>query len=147
MLSVQIHHVALYVRDMERSLHLFQDLLGFQMQWRLPSVGGRKLSALLGIPGIEAEIAYLQNQKNPVALELVRLVHPPSTAKSEGSTAPGQALISLSVRDLDGLYTNLEKDGWKPFTPAIAMPTPQGTMARICCFRTEEGMTIELIEE
>ncbi len=146
-MSSKLHHVALYVMDMERSLHLFRDLLGFQLQWRLPTVGGRKLSALLGTPEIEAEIAYLQNQDSPVALELVRLIHPSSTVKSESFTQPGQMLISLTVRDLDGLCKGLEEEGWKPFTPGIEMPTPHGAMARLCCFRTEEGITVELIEE
>jgi catechol 2,3-dioxygenase-like lactoylglutathione lyase family enzyme len=146
-MSSKLHHVGLYVKDMERSLHLFQDLLGFQLQWRLPSVGGSKLSALLGIPKIEAEIAYLQNQASPVALELVRLINPSSTAKFESFIQPGQVLISLMVRDLNGLCKGLEEEGWKPFAPGIEMHTPQGTMARLCCFRTEERITVELIEE
>lgn len=146
-MSSQLHHMALYVMDMEKSLHLFQDLLGFRLQWRLPSVGGRKLSAILGIPAINAEIAYLQNQNSPVALELVRLIHPSSTAKSESFAQPGQVLISLTVKDLDGLCKALEEEGWKPFTPGIEMPTPQGALARLCCFRTEEGITVELIED
>ena len=146
-MSSKLHHIALYVLDMDRSLHLFQDLLGFRLQWRLPSVGGRKLSALLGIPKIEAEMAYLQNQDSPVALELVRLIHPSSEPAPESYTQPGRVLISLQVRDLDGLCKRLEKEGWKPFTPGIEMSTPQGTPARLCCFRTEEGITIELIEE
>jgi len=36
-----LHHVTVFVRNMDRALHLFQDILGLELLWRKAPVGGR----------------------------------------------------------------------------------------------------------
>jgi catechol 2,3-dioxygenase-like lactoylglutathione lyase family enzyme len=142
-----LHHVTVFVRDMDRALHLFRDILGFELLWRKVPVGGRKLSALVDIPDIELELAFLQGRPGGVAVELARMIRPTlgePQAKIEG---PGTSGLCLMVKDLDGVHQRLTEEGWSPFTACMEMMTPEGDPIRAFCFRTDEGMNVELIEE
>lgn len=142
-----LHHVSVFVADMDRALHLFKDILGFELLWRVPSAGGRKLSALLGIPDMEAELAYLQRSTNDVAIELSRLIRPTMDTPPVQFGGVGTIGLSLIVEDLDGLHRRLSEEGLTPLTPCMEMRSPEGVLIRVFCFRTEEGVTIELIEQ
>ena len=72
----RIHHVALFVSNMERALHLFQNILGLKPAWHAAEVKGNRMAALLGIPDIRMEIVYLQNGPDDAAVELCRVIHP-----------------------------------------------------------------------
>ncbi|MGB6068551.1 MAG: VOC family protein [Desulfomonilaceae bacterium] len=145
-MSTDVHHMAFFVVDLERTLHLFQDILGFSLVWRVESVGGSTLSSVVGIPGMKAEIAYLEERPGGVAVELIRLIQPSKERRPGDFGVPGSVSLSLVVEDLDGLYQRLCKEGWKPLTQSMEMRTPTGDRVRMFCFRTDESLMVELIE-
>jgi len=144
-MAADLHHVALFVKDLDRALRVFQDLLGFRLAWRAPRVGGAKLSAVLGMPNMQAEIAYLVRNPAGVAVELVRLLDESEESISVPSSPRNGAVLSLTAPDLERLHSQLTEGGWKPFTPIVRMPAPDGNKVNMFCFRLEEGLTIELI--
>ena len=75
-MSIKVHHISIFICDMERTIFLFQDILGFKLTWHIPAAKGKKLSALMGIPDLECELAYLTSADNDVAIELSRLINP-----------------------------------------------------------------------
>jgi catechol 2,3-dioxygenase-like lactoylglutathione lyase family enzyme len=141
----ELHHVAIFVTDMNRSIHLFRDLLGLKVDWHLPRIEEPKLAEVVGIPGMIAEIAYLSG-RGRVAVELVRLIHPPPRQAPSGSDGSARIGLSFVVDNLDTLHTRLCEEGWTPFTPAVRMRTPDGGRARMFCFSVEGGCVVELIE-
>ena len=42
-MTVNIHHVSIFVADMDRAIHLFRDILGFEMSWHIPEYPFGKL--------------------------------------------------------------------------------------------------------
>jgi len=144
-MAADLHHVALFVKDLDRALHVFRDLLGFRLAWRVPRIGGAKLSAVLGMPNMEAEIAYLVRNPADVAVELVRLLYESRECVPVPSSAGNGVVLSLAAPDLERLHSQLTEGGWKPFTPIVQMPAPDGNRVNMFCFRLEEGLTIELI--
>jgi catechol 2,3-dioxygenase-like lactoylglutathione lyase family enzyme len=143
----KVHHVALFVSDMDRMIHLFRDILSFDLVWRLPRVGGKRLSTLLGLPNMEAELAYLESRADDTAVELSRLLFPDVTEESATFGAPGSVVLSLVVADVDQIYRQIQDEGWSPLSPCLDMKSPAGDPIRLFCFRTEEGITLELIEQ
>jgi catechol 2,3-dioxygenase-like lactoylglutathione lyase family enzyme len=141
----ELHHVAIFVTDMIRSIHLFRDLLGLKVDWHLPRIEEPKLGEAAGIPGMVAEIAYLSG-RGRVAVELVRLIHPPLHQEPSNPGASARMGLSFIVDDLDALRSKLSEEGWMPFTPAVRMRTPDGGRVRMFCFQVEHGCTVELIE-
>ena len=122
----RIHHVALFVSNMERALHLFQNILGLKPAWHAPEVKGNRMAALLGIPDIRMEIAYLQNGPEDAAVELCRVIHPVPAKTSQPFGSPGGMSLSLQVKDLDLLHDRLTREGWTPFSPVWRCPIPKG---------------------
>jgi catechol 2,3-dioxygenase-like lactoylglutathione lyase family enzyme len=144
-MSSDLHHVMIFVSDIDRSLNLFQDLLGFKLQWR-EIIGGVEISKLVSIDDIEVEVAFLQSRANGVAVELLRLIGKNNNEKPARFGALNSVGLSIAMKDLDTLYQQLTNKGWPPFTPPQKIITPGGESARIFFFRTEDGLIIEIIE-
>ncbi|MCP4578600.1 MAG: hypothetical protein GY846_20180 [Deltaproteobacteria bacterium] len=144
--SAKMHHVALFVADMNRAQYLFQDILGFELAWHAPTIKGHKIASLLGIPDVIMEIIYLQNSLSGVAVELCRMIHPAAKKQFLPFGSPGSTCLSLQVKNLDQLHNRLTRDGWTPFSPCLNMRDPEGHPVRLFCFPAEEGIVMELIE-
>ena len=43
-MKTNLHHVSLFTNDLERSLVLFKDLLGFKEIWSVGPVGGKGMA-------------------------------------------------------------------------------------------------------
>jgi methylmalonyl-CoA/ethylmalonyl-CoA epimerase len=90
-----IHHVAVVVDDMEKSLGFWRDALGME------------LSELRDVPAEKSQVAFL-----PVAGAEVELVMPTSDdsgiAKYLAKRGPGLHHICLEVDDIDGMMSQLK---------------------------------------
>lgn len=146
-MTVNVHHIAVFVSDMERAIHLFQDILGFELSWHIPEAKGKELSALLGIEHMKAELAYLKNNGNGVSIELSRLIHPDIKTPDVRFGNIGTVGISIAVQNMDHLHMRLDEEGWTPFSPCINLRTPEGEKTRAFCFAMEKGTIVELIEK
>jgi catechol 2,3-dioxygenase-like lactoylglutathione lyase family enzyme len=142
-----LHHVSVFVSDMDRAVRLFRDVLGFELQWRVPSAGGRLLSTLLGIPGIQAELAYLASEEGGAAVELSRLIHPARGDAPALFGSLGTVALTVRVTDLDIAHRRLSEGGWTPLSPCLDLTPPQGDPVRAFCVPVEPGVLLELIEE
>ena len=143
----RIHHVALFVSNMDRALHLFQNILGLKPAWHAAEVKGNRMASLLGIPEIKMEIVYLQNGPESTAVELCRMIHPVAEKPPQPFGSPGGMSLSLQVKDLDLLHQRLTREGWTPFSPCLEMSDPEGDPVRLFCFPLEGGTVVELIEK
>ena len=143
-MSGELHHVSIFVRDMERSLELFSGLLGMEIVQRVPKVKGNRIAKLLGVAGFEAEMVFLKNSAQKVCLELVKQTAP---ARAEPPPdASGQFGLSLVVPDIEQIHGQLERAGWNPLSEPLEMRDPAGKLKRLFCFHTDEGLMVELIE-
>jgi catechol 2,3-dioxygenase-like lactoylglutathione lyase family enzyme len=143
-----LNHISIIIKDVERTVHLFRDLLGFQVIWHQEKVGGGKLSAMLGIPGFLCEMVYLQRAPDGAAVELIRMKSP----LVEDHAAPrfgglGAVGLSMKVDDIERLHEQLTDEGWTPFSPCMELLTPKGVPIRAFCFAMDEGVTVELFQE
>ena len=144
-MQTKLHHVSLFINDLDRSLVLFKDVLGFAELWRVGPLGGKGMAALFGLEDIQVELIMLQSPDGWL-LEMIHLLKPRLETASTPPALPVPASLCLQVEDLDGLHQRLSRGGWTTFTPAIQMPTPTGEMMRIFCIRTEENVLLEFIE-
>ena len=53
-MKTNLHHVSLFTNDLERSLVLFKDLLGFKEIWSVGPVGGKGMAAVFGLEDMKA---------------------------------------------------------------------------------------------
>ncbi|MCF8042564.1 MAG: VOC family protein [Desulfarculaceae bacterium] len=140
-----MHHVSVFVRDMERSLELFNGILGMDTVKRLGGVRGEGISTLVGISDFSADLAFLKHPGQKILLELVRQTGPPQAINPQCSM--NGFGISLTVPDLDAVHASLSQAGWSPISEPLDMIDPSGSAIRLFCFHTDEGMMVELIQQ
>ena len=144
-MPARMHHVSLFVNDMERSLQLFNGILGMETVKRLNGVRGERISTLLGMAGFSADMLFLKHPSQKILLELVRQTGPAGVYSPRG--VAGGFGISLTVPDLDLVHAELIQAGWQPLSEPLEMIDPSGAAIRLFCFHTDEGMMVELIQQ
>jgi methylmalonyl-CoA/ethylmalonyl-CoA epimerase len=93
-----IHHIAVVVDDMEKSLSFWRDALGIQVQ------------EMHDVPSEKSQVAFL-----PVAGTQVELVNPTSNDSGIGKylakRGPGMHHVCLEVDDIEAMLTQLTMKG------------------------------------
>jgi catechol 2,3-dioxygenase-like lactoylglutathione lyase family enzyme len=137
----RLEHAALSVRDMERSLAFYRDLLGMRVIRDLaPGLGGEKLGTVVGLPGARARIVHLD--LGGTMLELFQYLDPVGRALPAGhrQADAGFTHIGLSSDDARADYRRLRAAG----VDFISEPVEFRTGVWIVYFRGPDGEVCEL---
>jgi methylmalonyl-CoA epimerase len=131
-LALGIDHVAIAVADLEASLKLYIEVLGFSLRSRTTTRGASTgmISAVVEAPG--------------VTLVLLQGTEPESqVSRFVAEHGPGVQHIAISVSDLDAARHRLEANGYQLITPTIA----SGCTRQVFGARDDVlGVGLELLE-
>lgn len=144
-MTALMHHVSIFVQDMKRALQLFNGILGMQIIQQMEGVQGSGISTLLGISDFKGDLAFLKHPDQRICLELVRQTRGPQACQADGDM--GGFGISLTVPDLDAVHASLTREGWIPISKPLEILDPSGRAMRVFCFRTDEGLIVELLQQ
>jgi lactoylglutathione lyase len=133
------------VTDLDRSLHFYRDLLGFEVafQW---NPDAPYIRTLVGHPNADIHAAILRPPGSPVLLELLNLRGTDGELVDAARANPGTAHVAFTVSNLEELYEYLTANGVEsvsaPVTPTIG-PNKGG---RVVYVLDPDGIRVELIE-
>lgn len=142
-----IHHTGIIVKDLDRSIYFYHDLLGAEfVSEPSPWFSGPELSQGVGVPG--ASLRQVNLRFGGATLELLEYGNRP-----EGNDTPapqnrlGSMHVGLRVDDLAATKAELEAKGVE-FLSDINV-VDEGTLAgwRWVYFHDPDGITLELVEE
>lgn len=114
-----VHHVAISVRNLERSLAFYLDALGLEV-YASGTLRGGAIARLVGLPPeVEARQVFVGGPDNVGQVELVEW-DPPSAPTSRGITDLGLSLVSFGTSSdaFDEIVSRCRRDG----TPIVGGP-------------------------
>jgi len=143
LLVTGIDHVGITVRELERSLAFYRDLLGLRV---IEISGEQDVGQIVGIPGARVKTADLDVGDGRV-LELLEYVAARADDVPQRPNAAGCPHVALHVHDIPTVLQRLARAGHNPdgepttITGAIAF---EG--ATVVYLRDPDGAVIELVQ-
>lgn len=136
----RVDHAALSVRDLDRSLRFYRDLLGFTVERIIESTPEKRLGDVVGLPGCAARIAHLKCGDS--MLELLEYTSPRGRPIPAGETQADQGFSHVCFRSSDTRadHRRLADQGVK----FIGEPVEYRPGVWIVYFRGPDGEVCEL---
>jgi catechol 2,3-dioxygenase-like lactoylglutathione lyase family enzyme len=141
-MTLSWHHVAMSVKDMEKALWFYRDLLGFEVDWERERYEGEGLSKVVGLPGAATRVVMLKGEGG-VRIELFKYINPPGEGCAEKRMCDfGLTHFALSVKGIHKFYERLLKEGVRFNCP------PQNLRPGVWAtyMKDPEAVTIEVVE-
>ena len=139
------HHAGIQVADLERSLHFYRDILGFELvfQW---NPRAEYIRTITGYPEADIHAAVLKMPGADVFLEILEYRNVDKAPVDTRTANPGTAHLAFFTDDCDGLFTELTAKGVEsvsePVTPDIG-PNKGG---RAVYMIDPDGIRVEFIQ-
>jgi catechol 2,3-dioxygenase-like lactoylglutathione lyase family enzyme len=138
----RMDHVGVVVDDLAAAIEFFVEL-GLEPHGET-SVEGRWVDRIVGLEGVQADIAMMQTPDGHSRLELVKF-HSPSHQGDNGhapANAPGIRHLTFAVDDLDAVVARLQARG----AELVGELEQYEDIFRLCYLRGPAGIIIELAE-
>jgi catechol 2,3-dioxygenase-like lactoylglutathione lyase family enzyme len=132
-------YLALVVRDLERSVRFYRDILGMDEIKQVAVPDARSASGHFARKGFR----FRTFRVGPLALKLVEVQGAPISTDGLVDSHTGLRYISFVVDDLDAVHQDLERRGAE-FTSAILPPDQDQKVGRLVFFRDPDGNLLEL---
>jgi lactoylglutathione lyase len=141
--KIQVRHVGIVVKDLDRSLWFYQELLGLDLQRRMVE-NGPCLEKVLALAGVEVETVKLGAKGGGTLVELLQFrSHPISVLEGVRTLTAGPTHVAFTVDDLQARYTHMKAQGVKfNCSPQIS---PDGKVLLTYC-QDPDNTLVELVE-
>jgi catechol 2,3-dioxygenase-like lactoylglutathione lyase family enzyme len=140
---MMVRHIGIVVRDLDRSLAFYRDLLGLEIVRQMDE-RGPFLDAILAMNGAKVRTVKLAAPGDGVQIELLAFSEPaPQIADAPNLARVGPTHVAFTVEDLDGLHRRLAAAGTQFTTEPQTSPDGR---AKVTFCRDPDGTALELVE-
>ena len=134
----EMHHTGLSVADMDKSLGLYRDTLGMEVEWDLTIKDIPAFGTIIGLPGVEERIAMMR--LNNCRIELFQFFNPKGKKFDRRQCDIGYMHVAFVVDELDDICAKLTEMGIEFYSKAEDLGT-----YKVIFFKGFDGETIELM--
>ena len=138
-------HTGITVSNLERSLHFWQNVLGFEFSHRAHQ-SGEMAEEITGVKGAELKLAVVKAPGHKI--ELLEYLAPPDR-KQHIDVRPcdvGSVHVALIVDNLDAVLEKIVASGWRAAGKPQTLKTGPNAGKRVVYVRDPDGTTIEFME-
>ena len=140
-----LHHTGLTVRDLERSLAFYRDVLGMEVLFEQEKEGGY-LGAIVGYPDAHVRMAHLAFRGDAQRIELFQYVAPEPRGEPGEPRDVGITHVCLRVDDVDALAARLRAAGAEFFSDPVLVDTGANAGGKGVYLRDPDGVILELFQ-
>jgi len=140
-----LHHTGLTVRDLERSLAFYRDLLGMEVLFEQEKEGGY-LGAIVGYPDARVRMAHLAFPGDVQRVELFQYVSPEPRGEPGEPRDVGITHVCLRVDDVDALAERLRAGGATFFSEPVLVDTGANAGGKGVYLPDPDGVILEHFE-
>jgi lactoylglutathione lyase len=141
----RVHHTGLTVRDLDRSVAFYRDLLGCSVVMEQSKTGGY-LGAIVGYPQASVRMAHLRAPAGELVIELFEYLDPLPIETSLEPAKVGNAHLCFLLPDLAATYERLNAAGVDFLSPPVVIDTGANAGGKGVYLRDPDGITLELFE-
>jgi glyoxylase I family protein len=134
----EMHHTGLSVTDMERSLELYLDTLGMEVEFDVTIEDIPEFGTIIGLPGVRERIVMLR--LNNCRIELFQFFEPRGKRIERRQCDIGYMHVAFVVDELEEICRKLEEKGVEFYSKAENLGT-----FKVIFFKGFDGETIELM--
>ena len=138
-----IHHTSFTVRNIERSIAFYRDLLGMKVTWDSAAAGvsfkGPIADSVTGCPGTEQRLVFLATGDGRI--ELVEYTPTGKPQVDNKASDTGSAHVCFKTENIDEIYQKLREHGVR----IHCVPQDLG-FAKVMYFRDPDGIILEAFE-
>ncbi|MDG5777523.1 VOC family protein [Haloarculaceae archaeon H-GB2-1] len=138
MADLSAHHYGVTVRDLDRAVTFYRDVLGLDVLSRF-SVSGEAFETGVGVEGAAGRFAHLDADGTRV--ELVEYEPAGDDAAADAINQTGAKHLGFAVEDLDAFYHDLDDD-----VETISEPQTTASGTKILFVQDPEGNLVEVLE-
>lgn len=141
-MTATFRHAGIVVKDMERAVKFYSEVLGFRMVRRMDE-SGPFISTILKVPGVEVETAKMEGYEAGL-LEFLCFKNPPPNTRADVQIySLGPTHIALTVCDIEKVHSQMKTMGLH-FNSAPQVS--QDGRAKVAFGQDPEGNWLELVE-
>lgn len=138
------NHTAFVVRDLDRTIGFFRDLLGFELISRAPR-DGDIIGAMTDLAGIDIEIAHLDGLNHRIELILYK------APAERGGGLPrivqdGSGHIALDVDDPEAAVNAAAAYGLRPVGKIVTIDAGPNEGRKVVYLQSDDGLSVEFIQ-
>lgn len=143
----KVHHHGFTVADLDKSLHFYHDVLGFEIvriseRSNLPSY-----DHMLGYKDVKLRVGLLRHPINEFLLELFQYVNPKSEPRKLSNYFVGSSHIAYEVDDIDKEYELLKRNGYGAINSPVDVVRDGKKVARGIYALDPDGISVEMFQE
>lgn len=140
-----VSHFGIQVRDLERSVHFYGELLGLELVTRWVR-DQEYIGDLVGYPGVELHVAVFRMPCSDAFLEILEYRNVERTPVDPATANPGTAHFCLYVHDLDALYDRLLEHDVRFVSPVKSPNVGPNRGGKAVYMLDPDGIRVELLE-
>jgi len=146
-MQLTLDHFNIVVRDMERSIAFYRDVLGLTQTFQA-TLEGNWIETVTGLAGTRARCVFLQLPGVDVRLELLEYIHPEGAVFEKNSVpnTVGLRHFAFEVNDMEAWCERLEAAKVEFVSSFITVPFAVGNRGtkRLCYFHDPDGVLLEI---
>src|SRR5437870_6953135 len=140
-------HTGITVSNLERALHFWQNVLGFEFSHRAHQTG-EMAEQITGVQGAELKLAVVKAPGGH-KIELLEYLAPPDR-KQHVDLRPcdvGSVHVAFTVDNLDAVLEKIAASGWKAAGKPQTLQSGPNAGKRVVYVRDPDGTTIEFMQQ